>query len=126
MDSFVDNFRHQHYEGGKSLVLVYHHSDHRAAKLAKERADGVFIKAVAAQGVEFPSTAAARFGMWHARDADIIARWDFEAWYHPERLNMQVRALTLSARPASLLARWTVLDNEGGLKAKEDGLHWDG
>jgi len=126
MDSFVDNFRHQQYEGSKSLVLVYHHTDHRAAKFAKQHADGLFIKAAAAQDAEFPSTAAARFGMWHVRDADIVARWDFEAWHHPERLNMQVRALSLAGRPASLLARWTAVNSTGSKDILEAGGHWDG
>jgi len=126
MDSFVDNFRHQHYEGGKSLVLVYHHADHKAAKLAKEHADGVFIMAVSALDADFPSTAAARFGMWHVRDADIVAKWDFEAWHHPERLNLQVRALALAGRPASLLARWSVVNSTGFKNTMEAGAHWDG
>jgi hypothetical protein len=126
MDSFVDNFRHQQYEGSKSLVLVYHHTDHKTAQIVKQHADGLFIKAVAAQDAEFPSTAAARFGMWHVRDADVIARWDFEAWHHPERLNMQVRALALAGRPASLLDRWTILDATNSKNIVEDGPHWDG
>jgi hypothetical protein len=126
MDSFVDNFRHQHYEGSKSLVLVYHHTDHRAAKFAKQHADGLFIKAAAAQDAEFPSTAAARFGMWHVREADIVARWDFDAWHHPERLNMQVRALSLAGRPASLLARWTAVNSTGSKDVVEEGSRWDG
>jgi len=126
LEAFIFNFRHQHYEGSKSLVLVYHHSDQAAAKMVRQFVDGTFIMSAVAWGDEFPSATAARFGMWHARGADLVARWDFEAWHHPDRLSMQVRALTLSARPASLLARWTVLDNAGGLNAKEDGVHWDG
>jgi len=126
LEAFIFNFRHQHYEGSKSLVLVYHHSDEAAAKMVRKFVNGTFIMSAIAWGEEFPSSTAARFGMWQGHGADIVARWDFEAWHHPERLNMQVRALTLSARPASLLARWTVLDNEGGLNAKENGVHWDG
>lgn len=126
LEAFIVNFRHQHYEGSKSLVLVYHHSDQAAAKMVRQFVDGTFITSAVAWGDEFPSATAARFGMWHVHGADIVARWDFEAWHHPDRLSMQVRALTLSARPASLLARWTLLDNKGGLAAKEDGVHWDG
>lgn len=126
MRYFVDNFRQQNYEGGKRLVMVYHHSDHKTAKLVKQYADGLFIKAAAARGEAFPSAAAARFGMWQAQDAEIVARWDFEAWHHPERLNTQVRALALSARPASLLARWKVLDGAGGNATESSGARWDG
>jgi len=128
LEAFVFNFQHQNYEGSKRLVLVYQHSDQMAAKMVGKFVDGTIITSAAARGDEFPSATAARFGMWHAHGADVVARWDFEAWHHPERLNMQVRALTLSARPASLLARWTVLDNKGpgGISAKEDGVHWDG
>jgi len=128
LEAFVFNFQHQNYEGSKRLVLVYQHSDQMAAKMVGKFVDGTTIMSAVARGDEFPSATAARFGMWHAHGADVVARWDFEAWHHPERLNMQVRALTLSARPASLLARWTVLDNKGpgGISAKEDGAHWDG
>jgi len=64
--------------------------------------------------------------MWHVRDADIVARWDFEAWHHPERLNMQVRALSLARRPASLLARWTAVNSTGSKDIVDAGVHWDG
>eukprot|EP00747_Dinoflagellata_sp_TGD_P061387 gnl/TRDRNA2_/TRDRNA2_152489_c1_seq1.p1 gnl/TRDRNA2_/TRDRNA2_152489_c1~~gnl/TRDRNA2_/TRDRNA2_152489_c1_seq1.p1 ORF type:complete len:610 (+),score=123.13 gnl/TRDRNA2_/TRDRNA2_152489_c1_seq1:31-1860(+) len=127
--NFVENFRAQSYEGPKQLVLVYHIDNTDGAALVKPYADGTFIKAVAAFGNdEFPSTAAYRFGAW-AADADVIARWDFNAWHHPQRLAMQVRALGLSARPACFLQRWTVLD-AGGLNhtqgmEESDTKRWD-
>mmetsp|Transcript_37603 Transcript_37603/g.72345 ORF Transcript_37603/g.72345 Transcript_37603/m.72345 type:complete len:93 (-) Transcript_37603:64-342(-) len=43
---------------------------------------------------------------------------------------MQVRALALAGRPASLLARWTVLNSRapstGSKNIMEAGAHWDG
>merc|ERR1719238_1205829 len=52
--------------------------------------------------MEFPSTMALRYGAWTSK-ADVIAQWDFEAWHHPDRLSMQVRAMAMSGRPGSLV-----------------------
>jgi len=122
---FINNFLLQQYEGPKQLVLVYHRSDERAAKLVKAYADGSYIKGVAAFGDgEFPSTTAFRYGAWSA-DADIIAHWDFDEWHHPDRLAMQIRALGLTGRPASILKQWTVLQ-EGQQSTLFAGVGWEG
>jgi len=98
---FVDNWRLQTWES-KELVLVYQHSDRRLAKVLDKYVDGKAVKAVGARDAEFPSTAAARYGAWSVK-ADVIARWDFEEWHHPDQLTLQVKALAMTARPASLL-----------------------
>lgn len=120
---FVNNFRLQSYEGERQLVLVYRHGDGEAARLVQEHADGETIKGVAAreQG-DFPSTAALRYGVWGS-DADVIVRWDLDAWHHPHRLSMQVRALAVAGRPACLLKRRALLDT--GAEAP-DGSAWAG
>jgi hypothetical protein len=125
MNYFIDNFRLQKYEGTRQLVLVYQHDDHEAAELVHKYADGSYILSAVARGDDFPSAAAFRFGAWLARDADVVARWDFEAWHHPQRLSMQVRALAFSGRPACLLERWTVLDKAGANTTVQDGARWD-
>jgi hypothetical protein len=103
MKYFINNFHLQSYEGLRQLVLVYHHADKEIGKLVKLYADGVFIKALATRGTgEYPSTQSYRYGAWMATDADVIARWEFNAWHHPQRLTMQVRALAMTERPASL------------------------
>jgi len=104
----VNNFHLQTYEGPRQLVLVYDHNDRSAKQLVDKYADGVYIRGAAARSEgEFPSTMAYRFGAYIA-DADIIARWDFDAWHHPDRLAMQVRALAHKARPVNRLVAWTV------------------
>lgn len=122
---FIDNFRLQNYEGSKQLILVYHQNDEQAAELVHKYTDGVYIKSAVARGDEFPSAAAYRFGAWIARDADVIARWDFNAYHHPHRLSLQVRAMAYSQLPACLLKRWTVLDKSGANSTTEEGEHWD-
>lgn len=113
MRYFIDNFQLQSYEGPRQLVLVYRHTDTEVANLVKKYADGTYIKAVAArESGEFPSTASFRYGAWSA-DADVIARWSFDEWHHPQRLSMQVRALALTSRPVSLLKQWTVRKGTG-------------
>merc|ERR1719335_1593373 len=97
----VNAFRAQKYEGPKQLVIVHHHKDKAAASIATRLADGVYMKAVAAH-LPVPSTMSLRYAAWSAdKDADVIARWDMDAYHHPERLSMQVRALGLSGRPVS-------------------------
>lgn len=106
--------------------MVYHHTDHETAELMRKYVDGSYIRTAVARGSEFPSAAAFRFGAWLARDADIVARWDFAAWHHPHRLSAQVRALAFSGRPACVLSRWTVLDKSGANSTAVAGSHWDG
>jgi hypothetical protein len=128
LEYFIDNFRLQHYEGSHQLVLVYHHGDQEVAELVHKYVDGTYIKSAEARGEEYPSAAAFRFGAWIARDADVIARWDFSAWHHPHRLSMQVRALALAGRPAGLLNQWRVLEKQGGNtteRTEQDGERWD-
>jgi len=105
---FVNNFRLQTYEGPRQLILVYDHNDKAAKQLVGKYADGVYIRSAAARSDgKLPSTTAYRFGAYVADDADIVARWDFDAWHHPDRLMMQVRALAHKARPATRLLAWT-------------------
>lgn len=125
MKYFIDNFRLQHYEGSHQLVLVYHHDDQQAADLVHKYVDGSHILSAVSRGKDFPSASAFRFGAWVGRNADVIARWDFEAWHHPQRLSMQVRALAFSKRPASLLERWTMVDKDGSNTTVQHGEHWD-
>jgi len=101
----VNNFRLQTYEGPRQLVLVYDHNDRAAKKLVDKYADGSYIRGAAAMSDD--PTMAFRFGAYVA-DADIIARWDFNAWHHPDRLAMQVRALAHKVRPVSRLLAWTL------------------
>merc|ERR1719333_1840236 len=113
MKHFIKNFRMQNYEGPRELVLVYHHEDTETARLVAQHANGVSIKAVAAMSEEYPSATAFRFGAWKS-DADVVARWDFDVWHNPKQLSMQVRALALSGRPASVLKGWKVRPRAGG------------
>jgi len=122
---FVNDFLAQSYEGPKQLLLVYHHKDVEASKLVKMYADGTLIKAAAAHSDEYPSTAAFRYGAWLA-DADVVARWDFDAWHHPDRLAIQVRALGLTGRPAAMLTNWTVHHGNGENRTESQGSRWDG
>lgn len=98
---FVDNWKLQDWES-KELVLVYQHGDKRLANVVQKYVDGKSVKAVAARDGAFPSTAALRFGAWSVK-ADVIARWDFDEWHHPQQLTLQVKALAMTSRPASLL-----------------------
>jgi len=103
MRFFIDNFKLQDYEGPRELILVYHNTDDEAVHLVKTYADGTSIKGIAARGDDtFPSSMALRYGAWFS-DSDIIARWELDAFHHPRRLAMQVRALATSSRPACLL-----------------------
>jgi len=125
MSYFINNFMLQQYEGPRELILVYHRDDIQGANLVKKHADGVFIKGVAAMGSgEFPSSTHLRYGAWKA-EADIVAHWDFDEWHHPDRLAMQVRALAVTGRPASLLKQWTVLEN-GDSNTVFAGIGWEG
>jgi hypothetical protein len=109
MRYFIDNFQLQNYEGERELVLVYRHADADVEKLVKQYADGTLIRAVPAHDHgNFPSTTALRYGAW-STDAQVIARWNFDEWHHPDQLAFQVRALALTSRPVSLLNRWTIL-----------------
>lgn len=121
MQYFVDNFRKQTYEGPHQLVLVYHASDHEAAELVHQYADGFFIKGVAARSSEdFPSATAMRYAAWTSK-ADVIARWDLYEFHHTERLSMQVRALASAARPGCVLQRPALRAAKGG----EVGEFWE-
>lgn len=110
----VNNFRSQHYDGPKQLIIVYHYQDYKGAERIKNLADGHVVKAVAARTMEVPSSTALRYGAWAAdRDTDLVARWDVDGWHHPKRLDMQVRALAFADRPACLLKQWTVTPGDG-------------
>jgi hypothetical protein len=115
MKYFMDNYYLQNYEGSRELVLVYHNTDAEAARIAHIYADGTSIRAAPARGIDdaYPSATAYRYGAWIAKDADIVTRWDFEGFHHPNRLSMQVHAMALSKRPVSLLSGVTAFDTDG-------------
>jgi hypothetical protein len=120
MKYFVNNFRLQTYEGPRQLILVYDHNDKAAKQLVGKYADGVFIRSAAARSDgKFPSTTAYRFGAYVA-DADVIARWDFDAWHHPDRLAMQVRALAHKTRPVNRLLAWTLRNGTEDSRSEPD------
>lgn len=120
----VNAFRAERYEGPKQLVMVYHNKDKVAARIATRLADGVYVKGVAAH-MPVPSTMSMRYAAWSAdKDADVVARWDMNAYHHPERLSMQVRALGFSGRPVSV-QMWGVTFSEDGKRSvagEESGL----
>lgn len=123
MKYFMDNYKLQNYEGPNQLIIVYHNKDHEAARIARLYADGSSVVAAAARGDNaFPSPTSYRFGAWLAHDADVVARWDFEAWHHPNRLSMQVRSMVLSKRPASIVTRATFFDEAGGNTTRLGGI----
>lgn len=124
MKYFIDNFNMQHYEGPRQLIIVYHHKHTEAARAVKMYADGTFIKAVAARDPDYPSASTFRFGAW-STDAEVIARWDFDAYHNRQRLSMQVRALAYAERPASLLREWSVRTQSGELRVVSGGRNWD-
>merc|ERR1719207_522317 len=104
--------------------MVYHNKDKVAARIATRLADGVYVKGVAAH-MPVPSTMSMRNAAWSAdKDADVVARWDMNAYHHPERLSMQVRALGFSGRPVSA-AMWGVTfseDRKRSVTGEESGL----
>lgn len=120
----VKGFLNQTYEGPSMLMLVYHYQNAEAAKAVRPFADGRRIHAVAVRGDshEIVSPASFRFGAWRAEKegADLIVRWDLEAYHGRERLEMQVRALAFSDRAAC------VLHQPGSplSTAAADGMEW--
>ncbi|CAK0848786.1 unnamed protein product, partial [Prorocentrum cordatum] len=103
----VNNFKLQRYDGDSELVVgrTDHHDDAEGAKLVRKYTqEGARVRGVASRDdvASFPSTMAFRYAAWTSR-AQVIAQWDFEAYHHPERLSMQVRAMASSRRPGSLL-----------------------
>jgi hypothetical protein len=114
MKSFMDNYHSQDYEGKRKLVIVYHKDDQNAADIVRPYVDGKSVITAASFGEgRFISSTAYRYGGWLARDADITAQWDFDAWHHPLQLSMQVRALAVSARPASVVTWVTDFSSDG-------------
>jgi hypothetical protein len=110
----INNFKLQHYEGDLELVVVYQHGDNEAASLVQQFAEKERIRGVASRGI-VPSTMALRYGAWTSK-ADLIAQWDYEAWHHPDRLSMQVRALAMSRHPGSLVVDPKSQNSTTGLK----------
>jgi len=104
VEDVVREFHRQTYEGPTQLVLVHHHEDLETAEAVRMLADGFHIKGAAARGPveDYPSSAALRFGAWSS-DGDAVARWAHDEEHHPKRISLQVRALALAARPASVL-----------------------
>jgi hypothetical protein len=104
---FVDNFNLQNYEGLKQLIIVAHSDDQAARRVLAKHADGIVVKAVFVMDTSRHLATSYRFGAWAATDADIIARWDIDAWHHPSRLSLQIHAMALAKRPVSRLRSWT-------------------
>jgi len=117
MKTFMDNYISQEYEGERRLVIVYHQDDQRARQIAQTYANGTSITVAAAFGEgRFISSTAYRYGGWLARNSDITAQWDFDAWHHPLQLSMQVRAMAVSGRPCSVVT-WVTDFNVDGTKS---------
>jgi hypothetical protein len=114
MTHFMDNYNLQHYEGSRQLVIIHHMDDHQAAEIIRPFVNGNYVKVGTAHGEgEFPSATAYRYGAWLSSDADVVAQWDFDAWHHPRQLSMQVRALAVAVRPASIVTKVTNFEADG-------------
>eukprot|EP00929_Paragymnodinium_shiwhaense_P005276 TRINITY_DN106_c0_g2_i1.p1 TRINITY_DN106_c0_g2~~TRINITY_DN106_c0_g2_i1.p1 ORF type:complete len:908 (-),score=199.25 TRINITY_DN106_c0_g2_i1:84-2807(-) len=126
--ALISNFRLQTYEGRRVLMLLHRNTDTAVGEMLQRYANSSSIRAVAVRSIgEFPSTTALRYGAW-AADAEIIARWNMDEWYHPQRLTMQIESMLLSGRPASLLKSWTVHGTlEGAFETNiSDKTGWEG
>lgn len=112
---FISAFLAQTYEGPRELILVYRSGDAGIAQAVRPFIDGLFVKEAVVPrtpGTRFPSVAAYLAGARQAQDADVIARWDFSEWHHPDRLALQVRALALTMRSACLLPHEVEAEDE--------------
>lgn len=123
----VNNFRAQNYLGDRQLILVHHFQDRRGLGRIQQQADGVYVKAVVARAMEVPSSMALRYGAWAADDdVDVVVRWDIDSYHHPQRLEMQVRALALTGQSACLLKRWTQTRGDDERSVVTSELGWEG
>jgi hypothetical protein len=102
----VDNFVEQTYEGSMQLIIVAD-DGHESEEALASFVDGVTVKAVHAPIDRMDLAALYRLGLDEADDADILARWDWNAWHHPDRLALQIRTMVLTSRPVSHLRTWT-------------------
>jgi hypothetical protein len=121
---FVSAFLSQSYEGPRELVLVYRSGDAGIAQTVKPYLDGLVIKEAVVPrtpGMRFPSAAAYHTGATRVHDADVIARWEFDEWHHPDRLSLQMRALALTTRPACILPDEPEAEDEEVSEEEADG-----
>lgn len=102
----IDNFVEQTYEGSMQLIIVAD-DGHESEEALANFVDGVAVKAVHAPIDRMDLAALYRLGLDEADDADILARWDWNAWHHPDRLALQIRSMALTSRPVSHLKTWT-------------------
>lgn len=59
---------------------------------------------------------------------DLVAQWDDDDWYHPERLERQFAVTEKQAIPSCLLSRWLVFDETSGklYRSFERREGWEG
>jgi glycosyltransferase involved in cell wall biosynthesis len=93
----------------RELVLVWE-SDDRPTREYLSMLGDARIRAVQAPAIPKQSLGALRnLAVAEARGS-IVAQWDDDDWYAPQRLEEQVGALEERGRPACVLARWTIYD----------------
>jgi len=115
----IDNFVEQTYEGSMQLIIIAD-DGHESEEALASFVDGVTIKAVHAAVDRIDLAALYRLGVAEADDADILARWDWNAWHHPDRLALQIRAMALTSRPVSHLRTWTTTQEGSEVPRQED------
>ena len=105
----VSLFKAQTYPNTE-LVIVYESDDPATVNYAEG------IDAPGIVGLEVPAAPDGTLGSLRniavkKCNGDYFCQWDDDDWYHPKRLELQMRVIKESRMPASILFHWLVFDS---------------
>lgn len=118
-------FLAQTYENRELVILCPEEDDATRAVISAHRGDPRIRCHVLEAGYMGTFGETRNLAVEVAR-GDVFCIWDDDDWYHPERLNTQMRAVTKYYKPASMLTNVVIMDAITGEAYLSQSRLWEG
>lgn len=107
------------------LVVVYESNDLATANLIAIYKD-IRLNAVVVDAERNLTLGELRNISIESAAGDFFCQWDDDDWYHPERVELQLREIQETRKMACLLSRWHMLDSITGQFYLSHYRMWEG
>lgn len=126
LDRVINCFYNQSYEN-KQLVIVYEDFDIPTHEyiLNREFDEKVKVVTIDSSIEKIPLGELRNISVREA-DGEYVCQWDDDDWFDPDRLSTQMQFIRNSGKPACILSRWVVFDDQSKRAYISNRRLWEG
>lgn len=126
LNRVINCFFNQSYEN-KQLVIVYEDFDTPTCDYIKSQNFNKQVKTIRIDSSEgkIPLGELRNISVREA-DGEYVCQWDDDDWFDPDRLTTQIQFIRDRGKPACILSRWVVFDDQSKRAYISNRRLWEG